>query len=453
VAGARLTDGVRLATVLRGAATRSWIAADILVEETAELRSRLADSTLVEATASVARGTCVRRIDAESVAYRCRAEIGDDVAGELARELGRGGAAQAKRPTRPRRLHGAAADEVEALVRIVEAVDGAARAADDRVRQVVVEAERRRQRVTVATLEGSVAEDDRALLYLTISVIARSGRRVATGVLTPATSGALEELDAGAAGREAALRATVALEARQAPVRRLPVIVGPGRGAVLVHEACCHPVEGDEVLRSSIYAGRTGRSIASPLVTIVDDPLLADGAGSIVVDDDGLDASPTTVVEEGVLCSFLTDRVSALRLGVASTGNGRRLGYTHTSLPRMTNTCVRGGSATPAEIIADTRLGIYAQHVGGGEVVESTGDFVFRVTNGFMIENGRLGDPIEETTVRGNGAVVLREIDAIANDVEIGAAKCAKLGQVLPVGVVAPTLRIRSLLVGGTERG
>ena len=446
------TDGVRLATLLRGEAARTWLAADVFVEETAEVRARLADSTLVEATASISGGTCVRRIDAESVAYRCRAEIGDAVARELAQELRLGGAAPTRRRIRPRPLDGAAAGEVDALVRIVETVDGAARDTDDRVRQVVVEAERRRQRVTVATLEGSVAEDERALLYLTISVVAGSGRRVATGVLTPATSGALEVLDADAVGREAALLATVALAARPAPARHLPVVVGPGRGAVLVHEACCHPVEGDEVLRGSIYAGRTGRSIASPLVTIVDDPLVTGGAGSIAVDDDGLDASPTTVVEEGILRSFLTDRVSALRLGFASTGNGRRLGYTHTSLPRMTNTCVRGGGATPAEIIADTPLGIYAQHVGGGEVVESTGDFVFRVTNGFMIENGRVGDPLEETTVRGNGAVVLREIDAVGNDVEVGAAKCAKLGQVLPVGVVAPTLRIQSLLVGGTER-
>lgn len=446
------TDGRRLVALLRGAASRSWLAADVLVEETAELRARLADSTVAEATASVVNGTCVRRIDAESVTYRCRAEIGDDVARELARELRREGTEATEHRIRPCRVDGAAAGEVEALVQILDAVDGAARNADDRVLQVVVEAERRRQRVTIATLEGAVAEDRRALLYLTISVVARSGRRLATGVLTPATSGPLEELDAAAAGREAALRATVALEARPAPVRRLPVVVGPGRGAVLVHEACCHPVEGDEVLRGSIYAGRTGRPISSPLVTIVDDPLVPGAAGSILVDDDGLAASPTTVVEDGVLRSFLTDRVSALRLGVVSTGNGRRVGYTHTSLPRMTNTCVRAGSATPAEIIADTRLGIYAQHVGGGEVVESTGDFVFRVTNGFMIENGRVGDPIEDTTVRGNGAVVLRQIDCVGDDVQVGAAKCAKLGQVLPVGVVAPTLRIRSLLVGGTER-
>jgi TldD protein len=445
-------DATRLVTVLRGAAARSWVAADVFVEETAELRARLADSSVVEATASVATGTCVRRIDTASVAYRCRAAVGDDVARELARELRRGGGAAGEAHSRPRRFDDAAADEAEALVRTLEAVDRAARDADDRVGQVVVEAERRRQRLTIATLEGAVAEDDRTLLYLTISVLARSGRRVATGLLTPATSGPVEELDAGAAGREAASRATVALEARPAPVRRLPVVVGPGRGAVLVHEACCHPVEGDEVLRGSIYAGKTGSPIASPLVTIVDDPLVRGGAGSIGVDDDGFDASPTTVVEEGVLRAFLTDRVSALRLGVGSTGNGRRLGYAHTSLPRMTNTCVRAGDVTPAEIVADTRLGIYAQHVGGGEVVESTGDFVFRVTNGYMIENGRIGDPIEETTVRGNGAVVLQEIDCVGDDVEVGAAKCGKLGQVLPVGVVAPTLRIRSLLVGGTAR-
>jgi TldD protein len=142
--------------------------------------------------------------------------------------------------------------------------------------------------------------------------------------------------------------------------------------------------------------------------------------------------------------------VTAERLGLPVTPNGRRDGYHHRPIPQMTNTCVLAGDVPPSDIIADVKYGLYAQHVGGGEVLESTGDFVFRVMNGYLIENGRITEPISETTVRGNGAEVPRRIDAVGDDVELGVAKCGKFGQLIPVGVCGPTLRIGSLLVGGT---
>jgi TldD protein len=221
---------------------------------------------------------------------------------------------------------------------------------------------------------------------------------------------------------------------------------------VLIHEACCHPLEADEVLRSSVYRDRLGTAIASEAVTIVDDALVPGAAGSYRVDDEGVTARATPLVEEGRLVSFLTDRLGALRLGVGATGNGRRDTYRSTALPRMSNTRVAAGEAEPEELVATVRRGVFARHVGGGEVVESTGDFVFRITNGFLIEDGRITDPIEETTVRGNGAEVLRDVELVASDVAVAAARCGKHGQFVPVGLVGPTLKIRSLLVGGTVR-
>jgi TldD protein len=220
---------------------------------------------------------------------------------------------------------------------------------------------------------------------------------------------------------------------------------------VLIHEACCHPLEADEVLRGSVYAGHLGASIAAPGVSIVDDPSLPGAVGSYAMDDDGLPAGPTTLVHHGKLTSFLSDRVTSLRIGLPATPNGRRDGYHNRPIPRMTNTCVLAGDTTPADIISDTEYGLYAPHVGGGEVLESTGDFVFRVANGYLIENGRITDPISETTVRGNGADVLRAINAVGSDVELGVAKCGKFGQLIPVGVCGPTVRIGSLQVGGTQ--
>jgi TldD protein len=427
---------------------------EAFVEDTLRLCARFSGGAVADVIVTSERGTCVRRIDEESVVFRCSAEVGNEVVEELAAGLDGGGGAEHAGPTGSAASIGdaEAIEELEAFLGILADVDRAARAADDRIREVSVDGERQWQRVCVAPLFGQPVREVRELLYLTIRTVAAEGSRLATGFYTPATSTPASGFAAAAAGEEAARRALHALHARPAPARELPVVVGPGRGMVLIHEACCHPVETDEVLRGSIYADRLGAPIAAPLVTVLDDPLVAGGVGSYRFDDDGTPASPTTIVDAGRLRSFLSDRVTSLQLGVSATGNGRRQSYRHASLPRMSNTCLAAGDATPEEIISDTPIGIYAQHLGGGEVVESTGDFVFRVTNGFYIENGRLTDPIEETTIRGNGARVLLDIDAVGNDVELGAAKCGKFGQLVPVGVMGPSIRISSLVIGGTER-
>uniref|UniRef100_A0AAU3GQI4 TldD/PmbA family protein n=1 Tax=Streptomyces sp. NBC_01401 TaxID=2903854 RepID=A0AAU3GQI4_9ACTN len=330
-------------------------------------------------------------------------------------------------------------------------LEAAARAFDPAVAQVVIDFELGEQDMCLVR-DGELFDETRLLTYLTVRVIARRGGRVATGFYTPGVSGRLSGIDVRAAGREVAARAVAGLEARPAPVGRLPVVVAGGRGMVLLHEACCHPLEGDEVLRGSVYAGRLGEDIASPLVTLRDDPTVAGAVGSYAYDDEGTAGGPTTLIENGVLTGYLTDQESAARLGRDSSGNGRCTTALQPPQPRMTNTCLAAGTSTVDDIIASTDYGIYAQHVGGGEVIESTGEFTFRVTNGYLIENGRVTDPVEETTITGTGEQVLRDIDAVADDSTVGAAKCGKFGQWVTVGVVGPTLRVGSLLVGGTGR-
>ncbi|MCX5275682.1 TldD/PmbA family protein [Streptomyces virginiae] len=344
--------------------------------------------------------------------------------------------------------------EIPAVLRTLRALEDQARGHDPRIAQVVVDFELSEQDLCLVAGEGlgMLLEEQRLLSYLSVRVIARQGDRVSTGFYTPGTSGPLGGLDARACGSEVARRAVAGLEARPAPVGRMPVVVAGGRGMVLLHEACCHPLEGDEVVNGSVYAGRLGEQIASPLVTVRDDATVTGAVGSYRYDDEGVVGGSTGVIEDGRLVGYLTDQESAARLGTASSGNGRCTTVLQPPLPRMTNTCLAAGTSSVADIIADTPYGIYAEHVGGGEVVEATGEFTFRVTNGWLIENGRITDPIEETTIAGLGTEVLRDIDAVADDVTVGAAKCGKFGQWVPVGVIGPTLRVGSLLVGGTQR-
>ncbi|WP_051860080.1 TldD/PmbA family protein [Streptomyces anulatus] len=341
--------------------------------------------------------------------------------------------------------------EISSVLSVLGELEKSARDFDPAVAQVVIDFELSEQDMVLAQ-DDRIREEHRLLSYLTVRVIARRGGRMSTGFYTPGISGSLDGIDAAGAGAEVARRAVIGLDARPAPMGHLPVVVAGGRGMVLLHEACCHPLEGDEVLRGSVYAGRLGETIASPLVTITDDPTVPGAVGSFGHDDEGTAGTPTTLIENGVLKGYLTDQESAARLGLPPSGNGRCTTVLHPPQPRMTNTCLAAGTSGVEDIVAGTEFGIFAQHVGGGEVIESTGEFTFRVTNGFLIENGRITDPIEETTITGTGTQVLRDIDAIADDPVVGAAKCGKFGQWVPVGVVGPTLRVRSLLVGGTGR-
>ncbi|WP_406727105.1 TldD/PmbA family protein [Streptomyces sp. GD-15H] len=341
--------------------------------------------------------------------------------------------------------------DIPAVLSALGELEQSARDFDPAVSQVVIDFDLSEQDMVLAQ-DDRMYDERRLLSYLTVRVIARRGGRVSTGFYTPGVSGTVDGIDAGAAGTEVARRAVTGLDARPAPVGHLPLVVAGGRGMVLLHEACCHPLEGDEVLRGSVYAGRLGETVASPLVTITDDPTVPGAVGSYGHDDEGFPGTPTTLIENGVLKNYLTDHESATRLGLAPSGNGRCTTVLQPPQPRMTNTCLEAGTSGVEDIISGTEFGIFAQHVGGGEVIESTGEFTFRVTNGFLIENGRITDPVEETTITGTGTQMLRDIDAIADDPVVGAARCGKFGQWVPVGVVGPTLRVRSLLVGGTQR-
>ena len=234
---------------------------------------------------------------------------------------------------------------------------------------------------------------------------------------------------------------------------RLPVVVGNGFGGVLLHEAVGHGLEADAIQKSaSVYAGKLGEQVAQPLLNAYDDGRLPGEWGSDAIDDEGAPTQKTQVIEDGRLTAYLYDHVSAERDGVAPTGNGRRESFRYLPIPRMTNTYIAPGDATPEEIIAGVANGFYAVSFGGGQVDPATGDFVFGVSEGYLIEDGKVTRPCRGATLIGNCLDALAAIDAVGDDFFMKTGICGKGGQKVPVGTGQGHVRVGAMTVGGTER-
>lgn len=339
-------------------------------------------------------------------------------------------------------------------VRLVRAADEAARAVSGEVVQAIVGYGDSRQEVVVATSAGDLVHDVRTRLRLSAQVVARRGDVVQTGHETLGGSAGFELVDEAAAedvARAAATRAVTMLDARPAPAGTMPVVLANGFGGTLFHEACGHGLEADAVAKgASVYAGRLGQQVAAAIVSAFDDGTLVNGWGSQAFDDEGVPTRKTLLIEEGRLTGYLYDRLRARQLGAAPSGNGRRQSYRHIPIPRMTTTCIAPGEADPADIIAATRRGFYARSLAGGQVEPATGNFVFGVAEGYLIENGRVTTPLRGATLVGNGIEVLMGIDMVGNDFEVKTGVCGKDGQAVPVGTGQATLRIAAMTVGGT---
>ncbi|HJP66292.1 MAG TPA: TldD/PmbA family protein, partial [Actinomycetota bacterium] len=251
----------------------------------------------------------------------------------------------------------------------------------------------------------------------------------------------------------AADMAVAMLDGRPAPAGEMPVVIGPGGGGVLFHEACGHGLEVDHIHKdASIYRlEQRGQQLASPLVHGVDDGTIDQAWGSLSVDDEGTPTQRTVLFEAGVLIGFLYDRLRADHDGVASTGNGRRQSYASLPIPRMRNSYILAGADRPDDVVAGTARGLYAKTLGGGQVNPATGDFVFGVAEGFLIEGGRITAPVRGANLIGNGPAILSAIDALADDFETRDGVCGKEGQGVPVSNGSPTLRIARMTVGGTD--
>ena len=331
--------------------------------------------------------------------------------------------------------------------------DATARAGGPEVTQVTASYAENRRRVEIFNSDGLAAADDRTRVRLGVQVVAARDGRIETGHETLGGHAGWELLEhqPEVVAERAARKALVALDAVDAPSGRMPVVVGNGFGGVLLHEAVGHGLEADAVQkRASIYAGRLGDKLAESFVNAYDDGAKQNEWGSEGIDDEGTPTQATLILENGTLTSYLYDLLRARKDGVASTGNGRRESFRHLPVPRMTNTFFAPGDASPEELIAGVDRGLYAVSFGGGQVEPATGDFVFGVSEGYLIENGKVTSPVRGATLIGNGVEALAAIDGIAGDLSIATGFCGKAGQRVAAGVGQPHVRIRALTVGGT---
>lgn len=315
------------------------------------------------------------------------------------------------------------------------------------------------KRILIVTSDGVLAEDIIPSGYLYASVVAeRNGKREQSSWnlggardFSFYTDDVVDEITS-----KSVSNALILFDAIQPPAGEMPVVLGPGVTGVLLHEAIGHGMEADfNRKKTSTYSTMIGKKVAEPFVQIIDDGTNMNLSGSLNVDDEGTPGKKTVLVENGILTSYLHDKISAKHYGVEPTGNGRRQDFQNYPIPRMRNTYMLGGEATAEDVIKEAGHGIYVENVSNGQVKIGEGDFAFYVSQGRMIENGKLTAPIKDVNIMGNGPKMLANITMAADDLELfrgGAGQCGKSGQGVPVSFGMPTSLVKSLTVGGTQQ-
>ena len=423
------------------------------------------DNRLKTASYNVEQGFGLRAVIGDSTGYAHASELSEDALKRSADAVqavktGQSGA-RADGPARTNASLYTDDNPLDAMgfkdkVKLLEDINDYARSKDDRVRQVSASLSGEWSAIEVMRPGGEVVRDIRPLVRLNVSVTAADGDRQETG-------------SHGAGGREgyakfispdawqsqvdeAFRQALVNLEAEAAPAGEMEVVLGPGWTGVLLHEAVGHGLEGDfNRKETSAFAGRIGERVASPGVTVIDDGTLEGRRGSLTVDDEGTPTSKTVLIEDGILKGYMQDRLNARLMGVAATGNGRRESYAHQPMPRMTNTFMLGGDHDPEEILRSVKDGIYAVNFSGGQVDITSGKFVFNCTEAYRVQDGKVGKPLKNVALIGDGPTVMGRISMIGNDFALdpGIGVCGKAGQGVPVGVGQPSIKIDKLTVGG----
>lgn len=341
--------------------------------------------------------------------------------------------------------------------KILRQMDDRARKVSPHITQVQVRYQQLRRQVWIYNSDGRWVEDDRNILEMSIAVTAQKNgslQRAGSGIGGQIGLELFDQQDPFELAEEIAASAVKMLDAIPAPAGEMTVVLPNGWGGVLFHEACGHAMEADFVSKgTSAYTGQVGERIASDLISAYDDGTIPGRRGSLRFDDDGTPSSRTVLIEDGVLKEYMWDMIEARRVGRESTGNGRRESFRHIPMPRMTNTFIGAGPHDPEEILQSVDHGLYVKRLGGGQADIARGDFVFSVTEGYLIEGGKITTPVRGATIMGNGPEVLKRIDMVGTDLALdrGMGMCGK-GQRARVSVGQPTVRVPRLTVGGTDR-
>jgi TldD protein len=443
--------------------------ADLYFEYLATSSIAIDESIVKSAIQGVSLGVGVRVISGERTGYA----YSDDLSSEKIRKAARIAARIASGPSKIEKtpiqettthdLYSLMTAPIETSlderVDLVKRADRAARASDPRVFQVTASYLDSLRQVLVATSDGAMTFDRQPMARLNVSVLAcENGGSPQRGY---AGGGGRMSLDVFHTektpehfAQEAVRQAIVQLGAKPSPAGEMTVVLGPGWPGILLHEAVGHGLEADFNRKGvSAFSGRIGQKVASELCTVVDDGTIRNRRGSLNVDDEGVPTQRNVLIENGVLRGYLSDKLSSRLLHNPTTGNGRRESYQHIPMPRMTNTYMMAGESDPEEIIRSVPNGLYCTTFGGGQVDITSGNFVFSATESYLIEGGRLTQPVRGATLIGNGPEALKRVSAVGHDLKLdeGVGICGKEGQSVPVGVGMPTVRIDRMTVGGTR--
>ncbi len=450
-----------------GAAMRSGGEfAEVYASDVRNTSAGLDDGKVEQVNSGRDRGAGIRVIKGETTGFAYTADLSERGLREAAEAAGAaasqgGGGVHTVALTR-REVR--AVNEIEVFpdtiskstkVELLERADDSARSAGSAVVQVSAGYGDSRKRVLIANSDGLLAGDEIVRTQFRVSVVANGDAGMQTGYGSIGHTIGFElfdRYDVDEVARDAARQAITKLRSRPAPSGAMPVVIQRGSGGVLFHEACGHGLEADLIAKGgSVYKGRVGQQVAAPFVTLVDDGTMVGEWGTVAIDDEGHPTQRNVLIENGVLTDYMWDRIRARKEGRAQSGNGRRQSYMHLPMVRMTNTFVLNGTDDPDEIVRATEKGVYVAHLGGGQVNTATGDFVFGMTEAYLIENGEITEPLREGNLIGNGPQVLQDIDLLGNDFAMGnPGMCGKDGQGVPVGDGQPTLRVRSMTIGGT---
>ncbi|KIG15957.1 TldD protein [Enhygromyxa salina] len=458
--------------VLERALARGGDFADLYFEYRRSASISMEDGRVRSVGGSVDMGVGIRVVEGQGVGY-AYAETLDPVAmleaAQTASQIARAGAKTRPIKVRKRRTADVYSVESEvvdiegrARVELLRRADKAARAASPKIVRVDASLVAVHKEILVVSSHGEQIDmvyDFQPMCRISVSAVAREGKRSESG----SSSGGgrmgpeyFELVSPEDHGVEASRVALLNLDSREAPAGTFPIVLAPGDSGILLHEAVGHGLEADfNRKQTSNYCGRVGQSVASELVTVVDDPAIASSRGSINVDDEGVLPKSHRLIEAGKLRGYLQDRISADWFKTKPTGSGRRQSFRHEPMPRMTNTFMEEGQDAPEDIIRSVKRGVYAKKFSGGQVNISNGDFVFSLTEGYLIEDGKLTAPLKGVNLIGNGPEALATVSMVGHDFELsdGMWTCGKDGQSVPVGVGMPTVKLDSLTVGGSSVG
>ncbi len=460
-----MIDQPVLERVLGEALRHGGTFAEVFAEDRSTSSALLDDGRVEQLSSGHDRGAGIRVVVGETTGFAHTADLSEAgllAAARAAAAVARsaGGARTVTAPLTPaagpvdRGTEATGAASKADVLELLKRADDTARSAGGAISQVQAGYGGSRRRILVATSDGVHHRDDQMRTRFSVSCVAVGDSGMQTGFETAARTVGFElfdEISVEDLANEAAVRALTKLAARPAPSGELPVVLAGGSGGILFHEACGHGLEADHIAKdASVYTGKVGQLVASPLVTLVDDGTVGTEWGTAGIDDEGRPSQRNVLIENGVLTDYMWDFLRARADGRASSGNGRRQSYQHLPMVRMTNTFLLPGADDPAEIVAQTPKGVYVAKLGGGQVNTTTGDFVFGTTEAYLIEDGKITEPLRDANLIGNGPEVLRRVDAVADDFAMTPGTCGKDGQSVPVGCGQATLRITGVTIGGT---